>query len=134
VKIRPALQDSFEIFIKKSSCLKSKPIMERLRSYSFKNCSSAKVTDLWRGRFSDSRKHAGESISQGLLEIGVNLEAAWSRSSGAVERASAEAAVRLAHADGYVAALAVARTGSTAAGENGLTALPQERRSRTLVS
>jgi hypothetical protein len=43
VKIRPALQDSFEIFIKKSSCLKSKPMMERLRLYSFKSCSSAKA-------------------------------------------------------------------------------------------
>src|SRR6516225_5254733 len=43
VKIRPALQDSFEIFIKKSSCLKSKPMMERLRSYSFKSVLQQKL-------------------------------------------------------------------------------------------
>ena len=46
---------------------------------------------------------------------------------GAVECASTEAAVRLAeamaHARGYVAALAFARTGSPAAGEYGPTAL-----------
>ena len=44
---------------------------------------------------------------------------------GAVECANSEAAVRLAkamaHADGYVAALAFARTGSTAAGPYGPT-------------
>jgi hypothetical protein len=76
VKIRPALQDCFEIFIKKSSCLKSKLMMERLRSYSFKNCSSAKVTDLWRGALLSLGSTLASLFPRASMEIGVNLKAA----------------------------------------------------------
>src|SRR6516162_2494459 len=43
VKIRPALQDSFEIFIKKSSCLKSKPMMGKIKIIFVQKRSSAKA-------------------------------------------------------------------------------------------